>query len=63
MRLKASSGHSAIDEEDVRNEILAHIFDKGNPEPNVQSALIYPYLIEVKDQGLFFSKRSKTSHY
>src|SRR5260370_39311336 len=29
------------------------------PSPNVQSALIYPYLIEVKDQGLFFFPRVK----
>src|ERR1700693_4555609 len=29
------------------------------PSPNVQSALIYPYLIEVKDQGLFFFRKVK----
>jgi len=33
MRLKVSSGHPVINEEDVRNEVLAHIFDKGNPKP------------------------------
>src|SRR5262249_24193239 len=59
MRLKVSSGHRVIDEEDVRNEVLAHIFDKGNPNPNVHSALIYPYLTQVKDQGSFFSQKVK----
>ncbi|MGR9037621.1 MAG: hypothetical protein ACU83O_13710, partial [Gammaproteobacteria bacterium] len=33
MRLKASPGHSIVDEDDCRNEILAHIFDKGNSVP------------------------------
>jgi hypothetical protein len=33
MRLKAFSGYPVIDEKDVRNEVLAHIFDKGNPNP------------------------------
>jgi len=33
MRLKASPGHPMIDEDDVRNEVLAHIFDQGDPEP------------------------------
>ena len=33
MRLVASEGHLNIDEDDVRDEILGHIFDKGNPTP------------------------------
>jgi len=57
MRLKASSGHSAIDEEDVRNQILAHIFDKGNPEPK----RTIDFKISVSDRGkrsgfVFFPK-------
>jgi hypothetical protein len=47
MRLKASSGHPAIDEEDVRNEVLAHIFDKGNPEPK----RTLDFDISVSDRG------------
>lgn len=47
MRLKVSSGHTVIDEEDVRNEILAHIFDKGNPKP--QRTLSFD--ISVSDTG------------
>jgi hypothetical protein len=33
MCLRASAGQPTIDEDDVRNEVLAHIFDKGNPMP------------------------------
>lgn len=33
MRLQASSGQPVIDEDDVRNEVLAHIFDRGDPKP------------------------------
>ena len=47
MRLKVSSGHRVIDEEDVRNEVLAHIFDKGNPKP--QRTLSFN--ISVSDTG------------
>jgi hypothetical protein len=47
MRLKASAGHLAIDEEDVRNEILAHIFDKGNPQPKRTLG----FDISVSDRG------------
>lgn len=57
MRLKASSGHPVIDERDVRNEVLAHIFDKGNPTP--QRTLSFN--ISVSDTGkksgfVFFPK-------
>jgi hypothetical protein len=57
MRLKASSEHSTIDEEDVRNEILAHIFDKGKPEPKRTLG----FDISVSDRGkrsgfVFFPK-------
>jgi hypothetical protein len=57
VRLKASSGNSAIDEEDVRNQILAHIFDKGNPEPKRTIS----FDISVSDRGkrsgfVFFPK-------
>ena len=33
MRLQAASGQPVIDEDDVRNEVLAHIFDRGDPKP------------------------------
>jgi hypothetical protein len=33
MRLQASAGQSVTDEDDVRNEVLAHIFDRGDPKP------------------------------
>ena len=33
MRLFASEGHLIVDEEDFRDEVLSHIFDKGNPTP------------------------------
>jgi hypothetical protein len=47
MRLKASSGYPVIDEKDVRNEVLAHIFDKGNPNPQ----RILSFDISVSDTG------------
>lgn len=47
MRLKASAGQPTIDEEDVRDEVLAHIFDRGNPEP--QRTLCFD--IAVSDTG------------
>jgi hypothetical protein len=57
MRLKASSGQSAIDEEDVRDQILAHLFEKGNPEPKGTLG----FDISVSDRGkrsgfVFFPK-------
>lgn len=33
MRLVASEGHLEIDEEDFRDEIMGHIFERGNPTP------------------------------
>jgi hypothetical protein len=33
LRVKAAAGQPVIDEPDVRHEVLAHIFDKGNPQP------------------------------
>jgi hypothetical protein len=47
MRLKASPGQPAGSEDDVRNEVLAHIFDKGNPKP--QRTLRFD--ISVSDAG------------
>ncbi len=47
MRLKASSGQPAIEEDDVRNEVLAHIFDRGNPEPRRTLS----FDISVSDSG------------
>jgi hypothetical protein len=47
MRLKTAPGQPAIDEDDVRNEVLAHIFDKGNPQP--QRTLGFD--ISVSDAG------------
>lgn len=47
MRLQASPGHSIVDEDDCRNEVLAHIFDKGNPVP--QRTLCFD--IAVSDTG------------
>ena len=57
MRLKASSGYPVIDEKDVRNEVLAYIFDKGNPSPQ----RILSFDISVSDTGkrsgfVFFPK-------
>lgn len=47
LRLRASPGHPTIDEDDVRNEVLAHIFDKGNPVP--QRTLSFD--ISVSERG------------
>jgi hypothetical protein len=33
LRLRASAGQPVVDEDDVRDEVLAHIFDRGNPRP------------------------------
>jgi hypothetical protein len=33
LRLQASPGQPAVEEDDVRNEVLGHLFDKGNPAP------------------------------
>src|SRR5215813_195646 len=47
LRLKAAAGQPVIDEHDVRHEVLAHIFDKGNPTP--QRTLSFE--IAVSDTG------------
>ncbi len=47
MCLKASEGSMVVDEADVRDETLGHIFDKGNPKP--QRKLIFDIL--VSNQG------------
>ena len=47
LRLKASPGQPAIDEADVRDEVLAHIFDKGNPTPRRTLS----FDISVSDRG------------
>lgn len=47
MRLKASEGHLVIDEEDFRDETLAHIFDRGNPTPQ----RILSFDISVANEG------------
>ena len=47
LRLKAAAGQPVIDEPDVRHEVLAHIFDKGNPQP--QRTLSFE--IAVSDTG------------
>ena len=47
LRLQAASGQPVIDEQDVRHEVLAHIFDKGNPKP--QRTLSFD--IAVSDTG------------
>ena len=47
LRLKASPGQPVIAEDDVRHEVLAHIFDRGNPEP--QRALSFD--VAVSDAG------------
>jgi hypothetical protein len=47
LRLRAAAGHPVIDEQDVRHEVLAHIFDKGNPKP--QRTLSFD--ISVSDTG------------
>jgi len=62
MRLKASPGHPVIDEEDVRNEVLSHLFDKGNPKPKRTLG----FDISVSDRGkrsgfVFFPKGQRQS--
>ena len=47
MRLKASPQHRVTGEDDVRNEVLAHLFDRGNPQP--QRTLRFD--IAVSDAG------------
>jgi hypothetical protein len=47
LRLKASAGQPRIEEEDVRDEVLSHIFDRGNPTP--QRTLSFD--IAVSDAG------------
>jgi hypothetical protein len=47
LRLRTAPGQPAIDEEDVRNEVLAQIFDKGKPQP--QRTLSFD--ISVSDAG------------
>lgn len=47
LRLKASSGQPVIAEDDVRNEVLAHLYDRGNPQP--QRTLSFD--IAVSDAG------------
>lgn len=51
MRLRTAPGQPAVDEEDVRNEVLAHIFDKGDPKP--QRTLSFD--ISVSDAGKRFA--------
>ncbi len=47
MRLRASDEQPTIDEDDVRNQVLAQIYDKGKPEP--QRTLSFD--ISVSDHG------------
>ncbi|MGH8547720.1 MAG: hypothetical protein ACRERU_03805 [Methylococcales bacterium] len=47
LRLRASAGQATIDEDDVRNEVLGHLFDKGNSVP--QRSLSFD--ISVSDRG------------
>lgn len=47
MRLVMSPGYPVPDEEDVRNEVLSYIFDKGNPVPQ----RILSFEISVSDSG------------
>jgi hypothetical protein len=47
LRLRASAGHPVIDEDDVRNQVLAQLFDKGNPAPQ----RILSFDIAVSDRG------------
>lgn len=50
LRLQASPGQPTVEEDDIRNEVLGHLFDKGNPAPQRQ---LY-FDISVSD----FGKRS-----
>jgi hypothetical protein len=47
LRLRASAGQTPIDEDDVRNQVLAQLFDKGNPVP--QRTLTFD--IAASDRG------------
>ena len=47
MRLQASSGQPVIDEEDVRHEVLAHIFDRGDSRPK----RVLSFDLAVSDRG------------
>jgi hypothetical protein len=55
MRLKFPPGQPPTDEEDVRNEVLAHIYDKGDPQPRRTLS----FDISVSDEG----KRSGFAPY
>ena len=57
MRLKVSAGHPVAEEDDVRDEILAHLFDKGDSIPR----RMLNFDIAVSDTGkssgfVFFPK-------
>ena len=47
MRIKAAAQQPAVDEDDLRDEVLAHIFDRGNPQP--QRTLSFD--VSVADEG------------
>lgn len=47
LRLQASPGQITVEEDDVRNEVLGHLFDRGNPTP--QRKLRFD--ISVSDTG------------
>jgi len=47
MRLRAAPGTPAIDEEDVRDQVLAHLFDRGDPTPRRTLA----FDLSVSDRG------------
>lgn len=51
MCVAPSEGHQTIDEDDFRDELLAHIYDKGNPKP--QRTLSFDILVsnEGKEIG------------
>ncbi len=47
MQLTVSPGHLAIEEDDYRDEIMAHIFDRGDPAPKRKLS----FDISVADKG------------
>jgi hypothetical protein len=51
MRLRTAPGQPSVDEEDVRNEVIAHIFDKGDPKPHRTLS----FDISVSDAGKRFA--------
>ncbi|HEY4575125.1 MAG TPA: hypothetical protein VIJ26_14200 [Thermoanaerobaculia bacterium] len=55
MRLQTSPRQPRIDEDDVRNEVLAHIYDKGDPQPRRTLS----FDLAVSDEG----KRSGFAPY